>query len=148
MLLGFALRELLDTCKVRDYPKKLPLILFFLSFFTYLVLKVIKCSAPLSPVLHLCLGMAVLLSSFSALWAGYDYNEGISSCFMEKNPNIGNILHYIGSLALPIYLVQCFNAGNLGYTLGLRVRFPLSFALNLIIVWGTAAFVSECFKEK
>ena len=52
-----------------------------------------------------------------------------------------NIIKFTGNLALPLYMVQCFNAGMIGYTIGQRIVFPLSFALNFFIVVGAASLL-------
>ncbi len=40
-------------------------------------------------------------------------------------------------------VIQCFNAGIIGVTIGNKIKFPLSFAVNLIVVWGLAIITDQ-----
>lgn len=73
------------------------------------------------------------------------------SCTDEKlkaffsHPYILRFVRYLGDMALPLYLVQCFCSGYIGYRIGLTIAFPLSFPVNFIIVWGagTVLYIVE-----
>ena len=82
---------------------------------------------------------AVLTGGFILAW-GYIMRESIDRAFDGKE-GLSGFIRYVGNLALSVYLVQCFNAGIIGYTIGLKVKFPLSFAVNFFVVWGLAVIV-------
>ncbi len=42
-------------------------------------------------------------------------------------------------------MVQCFNAGIIGFKIGERIAFPLSFAVNLFVIWGAAVLTDLIF---
>ena len=46
------------------------------------------------------------------------------------------IFSAIGKMALPLYIVQCFNGGMIGFYILQHIKFPLSFAVNLVVVWS------------
>ncbi len=84
----------------------------------------------------------VLGTGLSLLTCGYMANDRLTA-FFEKRHRLYGLLRYIGDMALPVYLVQCFCFGYIGFTIGLHVDFPLSFPVNLIIVWtlGTLLYI-------
>jgi uncharacterized membrane protein len=62
-------------------------------------------------------------------------NDGLLA-FFENRKRLHSFIRYVGDMALPLYIVQCLCAGYIGYTIGQRVDFPLSFLVNFIIVWS------------
>ena len=71
--------------------------------------------------------------------------------FFAARKRLHAIVRYVGDMALPLYIVQCLCAGYIGFTIGQRVDFPLSFLVNFIIVWslGTVLyFISAVMGRK
>lgn len=129
MLLGYMLREVLER-RVLKLKFKIPLtILFFGDLLFYFAVKLMKLNGTDIMAFRPFLGLSVLYAGLFLLAAGYTGNE--------KLPD-SRIFSYIGSLALPVYMVQCFNAGIIGFLIGQKIVFPLSFPVNFIIVWGAA----------
>ena len=81
----------------------------------------------------------ILLSAESfgllALIAGYLANDRINTVFDDRKVLRG-VIKYIGNMALPLYLVQSFCSGYIGFWIGLHIDFPLSFLVNFIVSWG------------
>ncbi len=96
-----------------------------------------------APVL-VAAGVLVILTGIAALTAGYLKNESLSVFFKGKEILL-KIIKKTGRLALPVYMVQCFNAGIIGYSIGNRIVFPLSFFVNLIVIWGLAILTDLIF---
>ena len=76
----------------------------------------------------------------------------ISVCCAEKEGILrfkeGKGLEFvsaIGKMALTLYIVQCFNGGMIGFYILQHVKFPLSFPVNLVVVWGLTAAVHKLF---
>lgn len=71
---------------------------------------------------------------------GYLINEKLAGIFTSLF-----FIRYLGDMALPLYLVQCFCSGYIGFWIGLHVNFPLSFLVNFIVVWtaGTVLYLVE-----
>ena len=93
--------------------------------------------------------LSAFLTFGGALWAGsiimlqgYIHNEALTA-FFEGREHMLSLIKFIGGMALPLYIVQCLCAGYIGYTIGQKVAFPLSFLVNLIIVWsaGTVLYL-------
>ncbi len=83
---------------------------------------------------------AVILLSAEAvgvlsLITGYLVNDRISTALSDRAMLHGVIKH-IGNMALPLYLVQSFCSGYIGFWIGLHIDFPLSFLVNFIVSWG------------
>ena len=80
----------------------------------------------------------------SALLYGCFVNKSLTAwCGVHRGAY--DFIGYVGEMALPLYLVQCFCAGYIGYWIGLNINFPLSFAVNFAVVWtaGTALYAIE-----
>lgn len=80
----------------------------------------------------------------SALLSGYLINDTLVA-LLGKKPFLRSFISYLGGMALPLYLVQCFCSGYIGFWIGLHIDFPLSFLVNFIVVWtaGTALYLIE-----
>ena len=70
-----------------------------------------------------------------SLAAGYISNEALSEWFGRRK-RLLDFIRYLGGMALPLYLVQCFCSGYIGFYIGLHVNFPLSFFVNFAVVWS------------
>ena len=102
-----------------------------------------------------CVSNALILAGVSgfglcALLCGYFNNEKAAGGFASSY-----WIRYPGDMALPLYLVQCFCSGYPGFWIGLHISFPLSFLVNLIVVWtaGTILYIVEkyifrCYTKK
>ncbi|MCR5627982.1 MAG: acyltransferase [Lachnospiraceae bacterium] len=96
----------------------------------------------LSYVDHILSGILILVGVISvgslALFIGFHLQE-------KTGKEIGTGLHkaikYIGDMALPLYLVQCFHSGAIGFYLSRNVKFPLSFLINFVIVWSVGSLL-------
>ena len=86
-------------------------------------------------------GITAVIAGGFILAIGVLAKDSIKEFFTGKE-KIYSVIKYAGALALYIYMVQCFNAGIIGYTIGLKVKFPWSFPVNLIIVCGLAALIN------
>ena len=95
----------------------------------------------------------ILISSqafgISALCPGYVANERLVAVMNERK-KLRTVIKYIGDMALPLYLVQCFCSGYIGFFIGQHINFPLSFLVNLIVVWGlgTVLYLISAFNMK
>ncbi len=76
----------------------------------------------------------------AALLYGYFVNDRLT-VFFNKKREVGAFIQYLGGMALPLYLVQCFCSGYIGYWIGLHVNFPFSFLVNLVTVWTAATLL-------
>ncbi len=94
-------------------------------------------------------GLGILGIGLSALAAGYRKNAALGKA-AGKFPGFAAFVRWVGRMALPVYLTQCFNGGMIGYRIGLAVPFPRSYPLNFVIVWGIASVVyfAESFLER
>ena len=70
-----------------------------------------------------------LVSAFVATEDGF-------KAFADKRVRLYGFLKHVGNMALVLYLVQCFNGGLIGFTIGQRVKFPLSFFVNFAVIWS------------
>ena len=117
------------------------------SFAFYMVVKYLKftgwtmTAGPVDPASVLP-GLGAVIAGGVILILGVLEEDLLSRFFADKEKLLG-FIRYSGTLALYIYMVQCFNAGIIGYIIGLKVKFPLSFAVNLVVVWGLAGIVNK-----
>ncbi len=145
MLLGFILRRLLEDHGYLSeggswlFPVSAVLTLISFLLFIFINARFTDAVETLS-FIRLCFGLTILITGAGALISGFLKNEELSSYFSSK-PGLYLFLSFTGDLALPLYMVQCFNAGMIGYQIGQRIVFPLSFALNFIIVIGAASLL-------
>ncbi len=79
-------------------------------------------------------------TGISALMLGYYIEDGLASFFAEKKL-LHSFICYVGGMALPLYLVQCFCSGYIGFWIGLHIDFPLSFLVNFIVVWTAGSLL-------
>ena len=88
-------------------------------------------------------------TGLSALLLGSLLDEGLE-LFFERHRGLHSFIVYLGNMALPLYLVQCFCSGYIGFYIGLHVVFPLSFLVNFIVVWtaGTVLYFIESFVSR
>ncbi|MCR5746826.1 MAG: acyltransferase family protein [Lachnospiraceae bacterium] len=147
MLSGFYLRSLLEEKKNstdinkpdKTYLYKLVLSMVLSGFIFiagelmtqgYLQALFIICGA-------LCFGISSLMAGF--------YADAAINKYLNEGTVLFNIVRYIGNMALPLYLVQCFCSGYIGFTIGLMVNFPMSFAVNFIVVWllGSVLYLAD-----
>ncbi len=148
MALGCIIRENLENGKLRLSAKAFGTCLI-LSAVLYMVFKYLKFTgrAGISAtvqnlgttgrLVYIISGLAVLAVGGSALALGYLKNASLGK-FFEKRHGLNSVIRYIGKLALPVYMVQCFNSGIIGFLIGERIVFPLSFAVNLAVIWSLA----------
>ena len=145
MMAGCYLREFLDRRKrmEADMPGIRKLWVGFVAFgIVYIISKYYKFTGHISTSIYFIVGMSVLTAGIFALTLGYVGNEALKG-FFEGRKELARFIRYVGGLALPVYLVQSFNSGVIGFTIGQRVKFPLSFAVNFIIIWGAAIAVER-----
>ena len=153
MLSGCALREFLDNRRKAgaEMPGRGKLLTGLgLSFLVYIISKYFKFTGHTSTSVYFIVGMTVLVTGIFALTAGYCDNEGLASFFVEKR-GLEGFIRYVGMLALPVYLVQSFNSGLIGFTIGQKISFPRSFGVNFLVIWGAAIAVERlqafCLKK-
>lgn len=74
------------------------------------------------------------------LFYGSFIDERLAGVFRQLH-----FIRYLGDMALPLYLVQCFCSGYIGFWIGMHINFPLSFPVNFIVVWtaGTMLYLVE-----
>ena len=77
---------------------------------------------------------AMLLCIF--LVSAFVVTEDGFKAFADKRVKLYGFLKHVGNMALVLYLVQCFNGGLIGFTIGQRVKFPLSFFVNFAVIWS------------
>ncbi|MCR4908788.1 MAG: acyltransferase [Lachnospiraceae bacterium] len=131
-------------CMLREGLEEIPgekagpgIIIAVLAFAAYMFCKGRIFSGSELTALSVATGVFVIVSGCAALYAGYAGNQALEKFFSEKR-SLAGVIRYTGNLALPVYLVQCFGFGILGYTIGERIKFPLSFLVNFLLVWGLA----------
>ena len=144
MFTGALLKEALDSGDGGEEERKWLVPVSLLSFLSYVFVKYLKFSGIAASVsesffgaVSVAAGILVIITGSLSLTAGYSKNKELSAFFEGKELLYG-IVRYIGLLAFPLYMIQCFNAGIIGFTIGNKINFPLSFAVNLIVVWGLA----------
>lgn len=84
--------------------------------------------------------LGVLWTGISALLLGLGMNAQLREYF-EKHVRLYAVVRWIGLMALPVYLVQCFRAGEIGFWIGQNIDFPWSYPVNLILVWTAASLL-------
>ena len=145
MMTGALLRRASEELQERKGIERLWAAAFVFFFAAYVFVKHYKFSGIRADTLVLvAAGILVILTGESALLLGYLKNESLSG-FFEGREAFLRIIKKTGRLALPVYMVQCFNAGIIGYTIGNRVIFPLSFLVNLIVIWALAIITDLLF---
>ena len=145
MLSGFSLRDILEKAAInsRFFLPSTAALIFCIPVFIYIKLKIPDTAV--SGMARFILGACVIITGVSTLISGYTKNESLSAFFNAK-PRLHRFLYRVGNLALPLYLVQCFNAGMPGYLIGQKIAFPLSFAVNFAVSWGAALILDTVFK--
>ncbi len=103
----------------------------------FVIVKNMKLNGSGTALSNLLLGLMVLFAGSEALVLGYHGNDHIRA-ILEPRKNLCKLIQRTGALALPVYLVQCFNAGTIGFIIGEKIPFPRSFFVNLILIWGLA----------
>lgn len=73
-----------------------------------------------------------------SLLAGFMAAETGFRAFFDVRVKLYAFFRHLGNMAMVLYLVQCFNGGLIGFTIGQRVKFPLSFAVNFAVIWSLA----------
>ena len=145
MVAGCILREFLER-RIRlraEMPGRGKLLSGLVLFgIVYIISKYFKFTGHATTSIYFIIGLSVLATGIFALTFGYLGNDALEG-FFEGRKGLAGFIRYIGSLALPVYLVQCFNSGLIGFTIGQRISFPKSFAVNLIVVWGAAIAVER-----
>ncbi len=133
MLLGYLVKKYSDMAK--NYAKDCcPVLIISLAvFFTAKAVSIKYFS-------NILADLAVLGTGGSLLIIGYINNERLSELLSAGKP-LKAIFKYIGEMALPLYLVQCFCSGYIGYMLTLTYPFPVSFRINFLIVWGVGSLL-------
>ena len=130
MIMGYMVRTVLDNKKDVRFKRYIPIgIVVAVTAFlmaerfdgTYAATAVILLSAEAVGVLSLS--------------TGYLVNDSISAALSDRTM-LNGIIKYIGNMALPLYLVQSFCSGYIGFWIGLHIDFPLSFLVNFIVSWG------------
>jgi len=150
MLIGFMIRGILkngsdeEMLPVPDGRVTISCVILSLAGLGLFLLLKFRMPSALSEtgVIRLLFGISIILSLIPPLILGAAHNENLK-CFFEAKPKLYSFLHLTGNLALPVYMIQCFNAGMPGYLIGQRIVFPLSFALNFIIVFGGALILEN-----
>ena len=143
MLIGMIIRKLLSEISSSDEGAALLVstaeLITGIILFLYINIRLNE-GILTDPVIRTFFGISVILTGAGGIVLGYLNNDVLKS-FFAANPLSYRVAAFTGNLALPLYMVQCFNAGMIGYTIGQRIVFPLSFALNLIIVVGAASLL-------
>ena len=149
MFTGALRRGVLENRDKNKEDRKLLVLLFLLSFLSYVFVKYLKFSGMAMArserfygIVSVAAGILALLTGLLALTAGYYENDRLSA-FFEGKVLFYRTMRYIGMLAFPLYMIQCFNAGIIGFTIGNKIKFPLSFAVNLVVVWGLAIITDQ-----
>ena len=146
MIAGYMLRETLineepltaDTPMLRRLAFS-GIIVFFLAFM----------AGELTDIPYASKGLILIGATgtgLSALFLGSCVNDRLSGFFGNKK-TLYSFVRYLGGMALPLYLVQCFCSGYIGYWIGLHINFPLSFPVNFVVVWiaGTVLYhIEKC----
>lgn len=141
MLAGYMLRDGISDGFPEEAAEKLrrpALAALFVSFALYM-------AGELTNITYVSKGLIFAGAEgmgLSALLSGYLVNDGLSGC-LAKRPALRAFISYLGGMALPLYLVQCFCSGYIGFWIGLHIDFPLSFLVNFIVVWtaGTVLYL-------
>ncbi len=149
MQTGALLRESLEKEDPGFQKSGLYSAVFFTSFILYLAVKSLKFTGSaasmgvLRPV-SVSAGILAVASGCFALKWGYKRNDTLSA-FFENRGTLLKVVRKTGLLALSVYMVQCFNAGIIGFKIGEKIAFPLSFAVNLFVIWGSALLTDFIF---
>ncbi len=84
--------------------------------------------------------LAVAMVLCASLVMAFSETENGFKNFFEKRKGLHAFFRHLGNMAMVLYLVQCFNGGLIGFTIGQRVAFPLSFPVNLVLIWSLTCF--------
>ncbi len=132
MLSGCMLYERLTERKTGKNDRTIFLCIVFAGAVLYAAGK-ISGKAFFTPPGVLALGLGLLAF-------GYIENDRLKN-FFERHGKFFRCLYRIGQMALPVYLVQCFRAGEIGFRIGQTIVFPWSYPVNFVIVWGLASLL-------
>ncbi|XME01904.1 acyltransferase family protein [Lachnospiraceae bacterium C1.1] len=135
MLSGFILREKIDEIdfNAKEIPKFFSsrFLIFGISLMAFIIGK----PGNIRYFSSILTDIGVIGVGSSLLMIGYGKNKTLSEFFTE-NKAASAVIKYIGGMALPIYLVQCFCSGYIGYMISLLIPFPRSFLVNFVVIWG------------
>ncbi len=144
MICGYTLREMLEKKNLSGKYIKIQIFCLISGILVFTVLKYLKLKGLILPFTDILLILMVLCTGLNSLMCGYLKNDRFSALFSDKQV-LSAVIKRVGTMALPVYLVQCFNAGLIGFMIGQKIPFPMSFAANFIIVWGSALLLSVIF---
>ena len=129
MLMGYMLREAL-TEGGEDRPRSILYIPGIVSgLIIFAIGRHLDNIGAATPGQAFLTGFGVLSAGIFALIFGYGFKGDIKG---------GSVIRFIGDMALPLYIVQCYKTGFIGYYIGLNIDFPMSFPVNFVVVWGLA----------
>ncbi|MCR5773669.1 MAG: acyltransferase [Lachnospiraceae bacterium] len=134
MIVGYLLRHHAEGYAKEDRNSKegrIVYVLMAISFIAFIFGK----STDLGGLSYGLTGAGALGAGGTMLLAGSRMNESLSR-FMKEKKYAGSVIRYTGNMALPLYLVQCFCSGYIGFWIGSHIDFPVSFWINFIVVWG------------
>ncbi len=126
MIMGYMVKKNID--KSEQSGKDIFIIFVLLGFF-------ITKSFNIKYLTNILSDLCVLIAGASLLIIGQRNNERLSDFFSVRKP-LKAVIKYVGGMALPLYLVQSFCSGYIGYMISLSIPFPRSFLINFLIVWG------------
>ncbi len=127
MIIGYSLRQLLEDDRIKEKIFVLSPYLMAAGIMIFAIGKHTENTGGYGSVQALFTGAGVLLAGKMALIFGYRSVKKVPCHALVK---------YVGDMALPIYIVQCYKTGYIGYFIGLSAKFPASFIINFIVVWG------------
>ena len=127
MLLGYILKESIE--KLRTHSVFF-VILLFLSLAGYFTGKF----TGFRYLSMIVTDLSVLAFGASLIITGYNANDKMSGFFNERKRS-KSFLKYVGGMALPVYLVQCFYPAVLNYYILQNYKFPLSLIIYCPVIW-------------
>ena len=134
MTAGYMLRVALDASKQTVYLKTASSVLAIAAV-VFILTDIAELRHGTDYLISTLLCVSSQAVCLSALAIGYMTNDKLEAVLSERRLLKGAI-RYIGDMALPIYIVQCFCSGYIGFWIGLHIDFPLSFPVNFIVVWS------------
>ena len=139
MISGYVLREFLSESSAKTNSPFLRPILFFICAFCLVSFIAGELMEP-SCFSRAVIFTAAMATGWASLILGYCLNDNLSD-FFEKKKKLHSFIRYVGNMALPLYLVQCFCSGYIGFWIGLHIDFPLSFPVNFLTVWTAGSLL-------
>lgn len=144
MLLGSILRRYFMAHKLENNADSIRLLEgTLLSCIIYCILKLLRARGyEFFGIIHVGIGiMTICIAALLISW-GYINNEKLLS-FSNKHEKIWQIVKWISSVTLSVYIIQGFNNYALMNYLVENVSFPFSYIICLVIVFMMAIFTTK-----